>query len=39
VNNRLVGFNFAVANMDDAVGPPGNLVFERDEDDGAALAV
>src|SRR5258705_9530413 len=33
----LVGFDFAVADVDDAVGSPGNVVFVGDHNDGVAL--
>ncbi len=39
VHNRFVGFHLAVANVDDAVGPVGDIEFVSDEDDGVALAV
>ncbi len=38
-NDWLVRFDFAVADVDDAVGPPRNVVFVRDQDDGVAIAV
>src|ERR1700694_2532697 len=39
MNDWFVGFDFAVANVDDAVGPLGNIVFMRDQDNRVAIAV
>jgi len=39
MHNRLVGFDFAVANMNDAIGAVGDVVFVRDEDDCVPLGV
>src|SRR5579872_6687322 len=39
VRYRLVGFYFAVAHMDDAVGALGDVVFVGDHDDGISVAM